>query len=141
VVACGDGIISWTSLLDAVGILELHSYSQCASDIVSPVLGAPKVRRMGVGKQYKDGAYRNADPSYEFLTLLDQTRHILATDPRDKIYGMMGLAAVGTQHGMMIPGYNKPVIDVYIKFAKFVLDNQNIDILCSATALLTILTF
>lgn len=130
VVACGKDTICWATLLDAVGILELHSYSRGASDIIGPMLGAPKVRRMGVGKQFKDRAYGNADPSYEFLTLMSQTIQLCASNHRDKIYGMMGLLAVGTQHEMMIPDYNKPVTKVYTEFAKFVLDHQHIDILC-----------
>ncbi|KAF4628619.1 hypothetical protein G7Y89_g9533 [Cudoniella acicularis] len=129
-VVCGNNIISWTALLEAVGILEIHGYSQGASDIIGPMLGASKVRRMNVGKKFKDGEYRESGIGYEFLALLAQTQHLLATNPRDKIYGMMGLAAVGTQHEMMIPDYNKPVVDVYKGFVKFVLDTQNIDILC-----------
>lgn len=130
VVSCGNHVIPWTNLMDAVGILEIHSYSQGASDIVGPNLGAAKVWRMGVGKTYKDGAYRNADPSYELLTLLNQTKHLLATDPRDKIYGLMGLTTLSTEHEMIIPDYKKPIGDIYKGVAKFVLDNQNIDILC-----------
>jgi hypothetical protein len=93
-------------------------------------LGTSKVQRMGIGKIYKDGAYRDTDPSYEFLTLIDQTKHLLASNARDKIYGMIGLTAISTGHEILIPDYKKPISDVYKGFAKFVLDNQNIDILC-----------
>ncbi|KAK4996103.1 hypothetical protein LTR66_004217 [Elasticomyces elasticus] len=53
-----------------------------------------------------------------------------ATDPRDKIYALIGLATNGPK---IVVDYTKPVKEVYVNFfAKYVSFTQNLDLLCQS---------
>ncbi|KAI0546654.1 heterokaryon incompatibility protein-domain-containing protein [Xylaria curta] len=73
-------------------------------------------REMSMGRQSR------------LLDVLARFRYTAATDPRDKIYGLLGLAS--DSHGV-IPDYEKSVKDVYIDFFQtHVNETCQLDLLC-----------
>lgn len=56
------------------------------------------------------------------IELLDMYRHSLASDPRDCIFSLLGLAAE-RDHSALAPDYNKTVEQTYIRYAKFFIEN------------------
>lgn len=62
-----------------------------------------------------------------FLTILRMTEAYESTDPRDKIYGLLGHPTAKRADGTRItePQYTWSLRDVYIDFARKWLDNEN----------------
>jgi hypothetical protein len=58
---------------------------------------------------------RNNTPVLALISLLEETRIRKAVDPRDKVYGLLGLA---THKGALVPDYGKSITEVYIETAK-----------------------
>ena len=62
------------------------------------------------------------------LDVLARFRHSNASDPRDKIYGLLGLA---TDVFDIVPDYTKPVAQVYAEFFEaYVNAKQDLDLIC-----------
>lgn len=64
----------------------------------------------------------------KLLDVLARFRYTQATDPRDKIYGLLGLASnpIG-----VVPDYQKPVRNVYMEFFQtYVNETLDLDLLC-----------
>jgi hypothetical protein len=61
------------------------------------------------------------------MDVLSRFRNTYSTDPRDKIYGLLGLATDGQE---IIPDYNKSVQDVYLEVVqKQIEKEQNLDMI------------
>jgi heterokaryon incompatibility protein (HET) len=56
-------------------------------------------------------------------TMVTGADRLLATDPRDKIYSVLGFSSI-----KIFPDYNKPVCEVYYEFAKYVIEQNDLDI-------------
>jgi hypothetical protein len=70
------------------------------------------------------------NPKLDFLYLVSSTRSSHATDPRDRIYALLGVAAGKDQRQALIPDYSKTASQVYKEFFKeFVEQNQDLLIL------------
>lgn len=72
------------------------------------------------------------DINYSFLHLLDMARSFEVTDPRDKIYGILGFPTTGQglNADSIIPDYTLSASEVYIQVTRSLLDEeQNLDIL------------
>jgi hypothetical protein len=62
-----------------------------------------------------------------FYQLLLITRHYQATDPRDKLFGLLGVSEIG-----LLPDYEASTKAVYVDFAKRCIREGRFDFLCSA---------
>ncbi|KAF2111920.1 heterokaryon incompatibility protein-domain-containing protein [Lophiotrema nucula] len=67
--------------------------------------------------------YRMGCNNYTFTNLLLHTRYAKATDPKDRIYGLMGLATIEPdlcqgEFTMLLPDYEKSKVEVYTALAK-----------------------
>ncbi|KAI0123480.1 heterokaryon incompatibility protein-domain-containing protein [Xylariales sp. AK1849] len=72
-----------------------------------------------------DNLRRNVDKgAHTFHRLLYDHRHAVCAEQRDKIYGLVGLAADGNGFPM---GYNKPLIEVWTDVMHFVNDRQLVE--------------
>ncbi|PTB41087.1 hypothetical protein M441DRAFT_58525 [Trichoderma asperellum CBS 433.97] len=68
-------------------------------------------------------------PLKDFPSLIHTARSCASTDPRDKIYALLGLLSDQVVH-KMIPDYNKPVKDLYIEVTMHIINLYNhLDIL------------
>lgn len=57
--------------------------------------------------------HHNPRPLINFPSLLHVARNTLATDPRDKVYALLGLLREEVVHDL-VPDYEKSLVDVYI---------------------------
>lgn len=60
-------------------------------------------------------------PKEELLTLLHQFRSWEASDPRDKVYAILGLSSDGRESSELRPDYDLPVAQVYRNVAEYML--------------------
>jgi hypothetical protein len=68
-----------------------------------------------------------------FLQLLVDFRHHKCTDPRDKVYALLGLPSVNKSILFPIPDYGKSVSTVYCETARAIIQYERaLDILCLA---------
>lgn len=64
------------------------------------------------------------------LSLVIQCRHKKATDPKDKIYALLGLMG-GPMNDLLRPNYQLPLVDVYTNATRHFLDQfSSLDVLC-----------
>lgn len=72
-----------------------------------------------------------------FLDLLISCQHLKATDPRDKIYGLLGLGGpYGNYGGLVRPDYLKPVDSMYCEIARALIeDDQSLRAISFASSL------
>ncbi|KAF4629520.1 hypothetical protein G7Y89_g8627 [Cudoniella acicularis] len=70
-----------------------------------------------------------------FLVLLERFRHCLATDERDKVFALLGLASSSSVRGnvKVIADYSKSAVDIFTSLTRQYINRQkNLDILCHA---------
>jgi hypothetical protein len=94
------------------------------------ILGQILQARGGLGiKTSGFGMRKDAKPAPLWVTLQNH-RSTESTDPRDKVYAFMGISEefIQKSHGIggleLIPDYTKPVKDVFVGAAKFMIASQ-----------------
>jgi hypothetical protein len=80
---------------------------------------------------------RTQKPYYmDLFILLERFRHCLATDERDKVFALLGLASSSLAQERVVqvtPDYSKPAIDVFKFLAlQYINKRKNLDIICHA---------
>lgn len=78
----------------------------------------------------REAVKKRGTPGHEsrFIDVLARFRETNATDPRDKIYGLLGLASDGLD---VCVDYNKSVPEVYVDFFQtFVNTTKDLDLIC-----------
>lgn len=124
---CGNRGIPWDILLlvcttmDACG--EFHSAMERkigAHEFAhDPGLSAARIKRMGIARSLKQSR-RSAMLSKMLLSM-----YIFdSTDPRDKIFALLGIAT-DAEHSMLDPNYNASVEVTYLKTAAYLLIHDN----------------
>jgi len=81
---------------------------------------------------------RSRKPYYmDLFVLLERFRHCLATDERDKVFALLGLASGSLAQERVVqvtPDYGKPAVDIYRSIARqYINKRKNLDIICHAT--------
>jgi hypothetical protein len=80
-----------------------------------------------------EGKKLEEEVKHPFLHLLDIARSFDVTEPRDKVYGLLGFPTrdANLETGVsIVPNYHLPVTDVYIDAARKVMEqDQNLDVL------------
>ncbi|MCJ1245159.1 hypothetical protein MMC30_002360 [Trapelia coarctata] len=110
------------------GITEMASIIYTSQSITAPWLPISQSTHMGrnvlLWHHYiESGRYP------QLLELQYETRHSLCTDPRDKIYGILGLSS-SDQILPLAPDYRLPVHTVYEQIAEHIIvQNRSLDIL------------
>lgn len=134
---CGDRTVHWQDLYHV-----LYYFNDPAEDRVTPIVGrelkhaGEHNEKLSWEKQYwRWGGVRNIDalrdmtPLPDLMTLFTINRHKLVTDPRDMIYGLLGLME-GSFSRRVKPDYDASVHDVFIGFAKeWIGGTSNLEIL------------
>ncbi|CAI0649676.1 unnamed protein product [Colletotrichum noveboracense] len=110
ILICGKHSIPWSSMeiqrLDRIGLLE---YSKVAG--YHPTLSG--LDRLPPVLDFRAPAFR--DPS-ELLQLLETTRGSRASDPRDKIFALLGLLTCPESEGL-VADYTKSTGEIYTSVA------------------------
>ncbi|KAK2765753.1 heterokaryon incompatibility protein [Colletotrichum kahawae] len=110
ILLCGKHSISWSlteiQRLDRIGLLEYST-----SPGRRPIL--PGLDRLPPILEFRAPAFR--DPS-KLLQLLDITRGSQASDPRDKVFALLGLLTCPESDGL-VADYTKSTADIYASIA------------------------
>lgn len=63
-------------------------------------------------------ARTRSEQHFSYSYLLDRTLHLQCSDPRDRVYALLGLASLGPSSNQILitPDYNQPVANVYVGF-------------------------
>ena len=112
-VQCGSHKMPWDYLIAAERVLVKHHLTSAVDIDPSPIAAMQ--------------AYRNATVNGERLTLLElmySSRSNQSTDPRDKVYSLLGIAADIKAHEFD-PDYILPVEDTYRNLALFYIRKDN----------------
>ena len=141
VVVCGRKILPWSMLSSVISFLtattwhdQISTNHMRANSIVAPKAGPYRTLlgtnvSIGMAAVYLEsilaGIARIGHKAW-FYYLLQAHRHCLASDPRDKIYALLGIAwkerpPFSTHPGAIVPDYEISVREVYTKVAKTML--------------------
>ena len=112
-VQCGSHEMPWDYLVAAEIIIVKHHLTSAVDIDPGPITAMQ--------------AYRNATVNGErpsLLELMSSSRSNQSTDPRDKVYGLLGIAADIEAHEID-PDYTLPVGDIYRNLAVLYIRKQN----------------
>ena len=130
-VTCGNTTVSWLDFLLSAyaieacwGILNDLLWSSYPDDALD---GFNNGIRMAQCRHVQ-----KSQPRHHLLELLHQHRDCEATDPRDHVYGLLGLS--GDAHDIGVePDYNKPVQEIYKDLAiRHIRTTKSLDMICAA---------
>jgi hypothetical protein len=121
-VFCGSMQLPWSEFQDVYDHI-IRSVSRRAISTIPPTFGSLCTTKK----------HRGASES-EITTLLLNTYQFQATDPRDKVYSLLGLATEQDRTALK-PDYNKSIEQVFIDTATYILsaDSVHINILAFNT--------
>ena len=121
VILCGKQAVTWSELYDATYSFGTHNVDVFFSlinrerkDTGLPVSGLKRNKLIHLHMEQSVQAGR-AEP--QFMCILDLGRKSLATDPRDKIYGLLGMMEASVSD-RIVPNYNATLYQVFTDFAK-----------------------
>lgn len=130
IVRWGLSAVPWLDVLVAAYAIELCLF--VIRDIVEKEY--PDDRVSGFNQGIRMAQCRKVDetnPPYTLLELLNQHRDCEATDPRDKVYGLLGLAGDVNTIGI-VPSYEEEARDIFINlFQRHVAYSESLDMMCA----------
>jgi Heterokaryon incompatibility protein (HET) len=107
-VLCGENEISWD---------KLHLTAEWIDDCQQRELNMPKhfkeIDIRGAISMHRVSKYDIDTSQAPLLELLNRFRHTLATDPRDKVYAILGLMEWKEEKTLVEVDYRKSVCEVY----------------------------
>jgi hypothetical protein len=130
-VRCGEAAAPWLSFLVTAYAVESSWFIVDA--IVTSVFPDDKVDAFNNG--IRMAQCRRVDPThplFSLLELLHQHRDCESTDPKDKVYGLLGLSGDVEDIGIM-PNYDQSPEEIFTDlFKKHVLATNSLDMICAA---------
>ncbi|KAI9773690.1 MAG: hypothetical protein M1840_006964 [Geoglossum simile] len=130
---CGSKSMGWETLAYTVYRDELR---QGYGVVFNRLLDASGVRKLiGINWAIRQPmrVWGHEIGSTSFLQLLVDFRHHKCTDPRDKVYALLGLPSVNKSIPFPMPDYRKSVSTVYCETARAIIQYERaLDILCLA---------
>lgn len=122
-ILCGTHQLPWGTIARAFKILESHGLSQSVFGDIADCMTA------------SSRFYANApEREHPYLsTVLPLTRKLEATDPRDKVFAMLGLVDVSRLRGIK-PDYTLSVAEVYTSCTRaMIVQEQGLSVFSSVT--------
>lgn len=113
VVQCGHLEISWDSLYNGIRRMTGCGYYPYSSRFTSKISSVGQWREIFLGE--RDTAKKNAALEVRIMTMDGSQRE--ATDARDKIYALRGIASAAIADSMVVD-YSRTAEQVYIDFAR-----------------------
>ncbi|KAI8635167.1 heterokaryon incompatibility protein-domain-containing protein [Xylariaceae sp. FL1651] len=130
IVRCGKASVPWLSFLVAAYAIESSWF--IVEAIVTSVFPDDKVDSFNNG--IRMAQCRRVDPThppYALLELLHQHRDCESTDPKDKVYGLLGLSGDAEDIGIT-PNYGRSPEEIFTDlFKKHVLATKSLDMICA----------
>lgn len=136
-VRCGDRTVEWVMIVGFAQRIASSSYlvklmlDQIKSEEVKQY--APwevQFERTGILTKMRHAKGKNFD--FKLLPLMTLNRFSLATDPRDKIYGFLGMAADGKEL-VPRPDYSISAHELFIDLTKAMVKKYgSLDVICSS---------
>ncbi|TPX18337.1 uncharacterized protein E0L32_011748 [Thyridium curvatum] len=132
VLVAGDRTLDWSVLFDFLGDTPY-------ADAFHVVGGHGPVNRMASRQIFRHAEHIQHQRSImrdtatkgsvsKLIDVLARFRHARSSDPRDKVYGLLGL--VTEEHGVTV-SYAKTAHEVYVDVTKSIIDSAgNLDIIC-----------
>lgn len=130
IVRCGKHSAPWLDFL--VAAYAIDNFYQMVCGIIWNMYQDETIE----GHQHgiRMAQCRNVDsnlPGFTLLELLNQHRDCAATDPRDKVYGLLGLAGDVDTIGLT-PSYTSTAQEIYVDlFQKHVAETGSLDMICA----------
>jgi hypothetical protein len=129
-VRCGEAAAPWLSFLITAYAIESSWFVVDA--IVTGVFPDDKVSAFNNG--IRMAQCRRVDPThppFALLELLHQHRDCESTDPKDKVYGLLGLSGDVEDIGIT-PNYDQSLEEIFTDlFKKHVLATNSLDMICA----------
>ena len=118
-VILGDKVVDWVDLSKAVFYMETNKKLH---------LGSRYYGRPPTVIFYRDTS--TVEKPKTLLQFLNDTRHCKASDPRDKIYAVLGMTPEADEQ-VLTPDYNIPTRDTFAKLTRFfIARDKNLNVLC-----------
>lgn len=114
---CGDSEVKWEGLENI-----LNSMTQLYTP--KRALIAMRMVRSSLPARLHELRTMHMNHGCTLSTLLQTTRNSLCSDPRDKVYALLGLSA-DCRHGKMVVDYSKGMEDIYTSLWKFYVGNNS----------------
>lgn len=114
-VTCGNEQLTWNALVAAFMILGgIRQWKLWEHFDTQTALSISYSSFMNLGPFLKHRLFRTNGALTPVITqVMTATRYLEVTDPRDKIYGLLGLADTS-----IVPDYTRSTADVYLDFAR-----------------------
>lgn len=138
-IRCGSRSMGWDTLnciadneknigSDQVSVDWFKKYSEIFRDgAFGKIAGHRQVTR------HFSRSLGGEEGSTSFLNLMERFRGFECTDPRDKVYALLGLASVDKNMPLPKPDYSKSVSEVYCTTAKAIIQyTRDLTVLCLA---------
>ncbi|KAK0726506.1 heterokaryon incompatibility protein-domain-containing protein [Apiosordaria backusii] len=137
VIYCGSQVIPWATYRDAIAGLTRHSELLLKFHSIDeyPV---PRMNRTWYGiiaahmesQLDPKGSNNRSSSTTDFLSLMESHRYRKCVEPKDKIYGMLGLVSA-EQRQLVTVDYAASLTEVFTSFVGSVIQNtQRLDIIC-----------
>ncbi|XXG95638.1 hypothetical protein Hte_001906 [Hypoxylon texense] len=130
IVRCGEVAAPWLSFLITAYAIEASWFIVDA--IISGV--SPDDKLDGFNNGIRMAQCRKADlahPPFALLELLHQHRDCESTDPKDKVYGLLGISGDVEDIGI-VPNYGRSPEEIFTDlFEKHVLATNSLDMICA----------
>ncbi|KAI0418320.1 heterokaryon incompatibility protein-domain-containing protein [Xylaria grammica] len=141
-VVCGDKLVPWLTFERVAH--DIYAYHNTVKNILDydtirdAVEGLDMMR---LARRDQERLHSTSISSYlnlwgalwEYTKLLDllvDSRRFLCSDPRDKIYGLLGVTKENVHNTYVMPNYSRPVEEVFKSFVLWeVLHNRNLRVL------------
>lgn len=111
-VLCGPSHCQWSGLVTTARYITDHSLTA-----ITRVDPRRVIKYANLRQQSREG------PPRSLLELLSQARDSYSTDDRDKIFALLGIAG-DAEHSLLEPNYKKPLVDVYTKLTKQLIERD-----------------
>ncbi|KAH7093451.1 heterokaryon incompatibility protein-domain-containing protein [Paraphoma chrysanthemicola] len=142
-IRCGDAVLDWSTFCTGIGVLQEHLWlvkDQCLFNEVTAAAGnvASAWSTGSLHLVYRDLSHLNRRTASEKARklslgrLLDLACRSDASDPRDKVYALIGLMPLAAAN-LLQPDYTLPTAEVYTRATKaFMQALENLDSLREA---------
>jgi hypothetical protein len=129
IVRCGTLVTAWTNFL--ITAYAIDEFWHMVSGMIWEEYPDEKVESHQHGIRLAQCRKVDATiPDFTLLELLNQHRDCAATDPRDKVYGLLGLSGDAAKIGLK-PSYTSTARVVFVDlFQKYVKATGTLDMLC-----------
>lgn len=121
-VVIGKTVLPWNWLAEAAGVLIIYNYTV---PTVMYSYNCDRIEQTRIHEQH--------DVAQSLLFLLARYQLFQSSDPRDKIYAIMGLST-SKSASLIIPNYNFPIAGVYERVTRMIMsEDRTLDVLCIRT--------